>query len=349
MQVGHFPAPAVNSLIQGYCDDFVSLAAILAQTLEQVSMRGLNFDGSRPALQRIENGMRNLAEAIHELMERGKVAPDLCATLDQSKAPAKGSTEPQPLITKPSAMSVSASTSAASTSAASTSAASTSAATKPARTTTRIAPAPTPATVGAANTGPRPAAAPAPVTAPKATATHSASTRSVTAPTRPLTNTAARPQNASQAAENLRGTSQSMPLLSVFQFLGRMRKAGTMHVHTANEQMAFDLQNGSIVFTASNSCPRHERIGELLVERGACTREQLEILLQKVDADAPERFGQLAMDEGIVTEKQVVQAIELQVNRRFARACKSPDCSYEFVAGARQAEGRFRIEPVVIG
>ena len=36
MQVGQFPASAANSLIQGYCDDFVSLAAVLAQTLEQI-------------------------------------------------------------------------------------------------------------------------------------------------------------------------------------------------------------------------------------------------------------------------------------------------------------------------
>ena len=33
--MGHFPASAANSLIEGYCDDFVSLAAILAQTLER--------------------------------------------------------------------------------------------------------------------------------------------------------------------------------------------------------------------------------------------------------------------------------------------------------------------------
>src|SRR5688572_29518403 len=76
MQVGHFPASAASSLIQGYCDDFVSLATILAQTLEQVSMRGISLEHSRPPLQRIEKGMRELADAIRELLDRGHTAAE---------------------------------------------------------------------------------------------------------------------------------------------------------------------------------------------------------------------------------------------------------------------------------
>lgn len=56
MQVAQFPAAAVSSLIDGYCSNFIELASVLAQTLEQVSMRGIDIQHSRGDLERIEAG-----------------------------------------------------------------------------------------------------------------------------------------------------------------------------------------------------------------------------------------------------------------------------------------------------
>lgn len=56
-----------------YCDDFISLASILSQTLEQVSMRALDISNSTECLSRLESGMRELSEAIRDLIERGRV------------------------------------------------------------------------------------------------------------------------------------------------------------------------------------------------------------------------------------------------------------------------------------
>ena len=66
-----FPPSAAASLVSGYCTDFIELAANMAQTLEQVTMRGLDIGQSKDALARVEHGMRALADAIHETL--GKV------------------------------------------------------------------------------------------------------------------------------------------------------------------------------------------------------------------------------------------------------------------------------------
>jgi hypothetical protein len=75
MGAAHFPAAAADSLVSGYCDDFVSLAAMLAQTLEQVSMRGIDIKESAEPLARCEQGMRDLADAIRDLLQKKRISP----------------------------------------------------------------------------------------------------------------------------------------------------------------------------------------------------------------------------------------------------------------------------------
>lgn len=356
MQVGQFPASAANSLIQGYCDDFVSLAAILAQTLEQVSMRGLNFDGSRPSLQRIENGMRNLAEAIHDLLERGKVPTELSASLDGTKAPAGGA---------PAAASGRSGAGAnggaggngnangsgngngsgggsggGNGSGNGSSSQPGAAAPAPARSVGE------PRAPDARGSAPRPTApnqgrpsAP-PTAAGRPAAPPNARSQSTAVPARGAPGRA--------APEGLKGTSQSMPLLSVFQFLGRMRKGGTMRVRIGTEDMTFELQNGCLLASSTSQCPRQELLGELLVELGHCHSDDLDTVSAAAAASS-ERFGALAIEAGVVTEPQVCKALELQIERRYSRACRSNDARYEFLEGQRSPiESRFRIQPMAV-
>ena len=63
-----FPSSAASSLVSGYCDDFVALAATMAQTLEQVAMRNLPLGDNRRSLDRVEKGMRELADAIRSML-----------------------------------------------------------------------------------------------------------------------------------------------------------------------------------------------------------------------------------------------------------------------------------------
>lgn len=327
MQVGQFPAAAANSLIQGYCDDFVSLAAVLAQTLEQISMRGLNFEGSRPALQRIEHGMRNLAEAIRDLLERGKLHGDLSGSLN-SAAPAGPSNASAPSAPNGTAVAHAAHTAA------------------PRHAASRATSAP----AAPAQRSPAHAAVAAPAPAARASAPqHAHAATAHTAHPHAASAGSARPGAARPASEGLRGTNLSMPLLSVFQFLGRMRKAGTMRVGLAKENLTFELENGCIVATTTSQCPRQELLVELLAESGACSADDLDAIVVRVGTGSNERFCQAAVEAGIATEQQIAQVIALQASRRYARACKSHDSKYEFVEGVHGGAGtRFRAQPVPI-
>ncbi|MBX3462743.1 MAG: hypothetical protein KF830_06205 [Planctomycetes bacterium] len=299
MQVGQFPAAAASSLIEGYCDDFVALASTLAQTLEQVSMRGIDFEASRPSLQRIEQGMRDLAEAIHELLQRGPGAGGAGARPARAREAGDAPAVPP---TRPAAPARS-------------------------RTPNRVRPA-----VGPSAPNPRP---------PVEAAARPGRRRLPPGAWRRAAGALAGSRNST-----LKGTNRTMPLLSVFQFLGRTRKSGTVHVWIGDETLAFEFVNGCIEFTASNRCPVAERLGELLVELGFATREGLAPVLAKVGVSSAHRLGHLVVESRLVSNGQVLEALETQVKRRFQRVCSNPEAAYEFEEGRRlPGDGRIRITP----
>ena len=86
-----FPPSAAASLVSGYCTDFIELASNMAQTLEQVTMRGLDIGNSTEELARVERGMRALADAIHDAI--GKVGP--------TKAASQAATQRAPVTVAP--------------------------------------------------------------------------------------------------------------------------------------------------------------------------------------------------------------------------------------------------------
>lgn len=408
---GQFPASAANSLIQGYCEDFVGFAAVLAQTLEQVSMRSIDLKPCRGDLERIENGMRNLADAIHDLLQRqpqkggersargtegptpptaqapaGKSSP---ATPPPSPTPAKpapasnsgyvhvdmrpeGADEPRPAepkVQKAQSPATNPPKPSAPAPAAKKDAPADKPATPPAaKTPAPAAPAPTnPPTTAPAPAAPAAATNPTPTTAPAAPAAAAQAPRAVSAPANrakaAAPGTAARPATAAAPAgdrrigpraqarpENLKGTNRSMPLLSVMQFLGRMRKRGTMKVQLPGELLTFEIENGCVMAAMSDKCPRDERLGDILCDMDVCSREQLEPLELLVESGAAaERFGQLVLEHGLADDQQIVAALEAQVKTRFSRACKHPESAYEFVEGERNsAPPAFPVQPLAI-
>lgn len=407
MQGGQFPASAANSLIQGYCEDFVSFAAVLAQTLEQVSMRGIDLKQSRTDLERIENGMRNLADAIHELLARqpAKGGAKTNERAPEKAAPTANAT-PAPKAATPSAPAAPAaapSANAAPVAKPPTAPTAPTPSNKPAVTPNQGAvrvdmrprddapvskpttPAPKP-NMSADVPAPKPAPAapngamPAPATTPNANTNASTPPAApvltpapaAAAPSRPVVTAPAnrakaaapgstpRPAAAANAArpgqrpaarpENLKGTNRSMPLLSVMQFLGRMRKRGTMQVVLPGETLTFDIENGCVMSATSTNCPRDERLGDILCDMDVCTRDQLEPLELLVESgQAAERFGQLVLEHQLATDQQVVAALEAQVKTRFSRACKHLEASYEFVEGERtSATPVFPVQPLPI-
>lgn len=351
MQVGHFPATAANSLVEGYCNDFVSLAAALAQTLEQVSMRGLDIRGSHDQLARVEVGMRGLAEAIHDLLARGDMptaepfASPLAGDghdddsdddfLADPPKPAPPTAEPerfvsdrtQPLFINPTGPLDSVQSS------------------KPRQPAgARRRPDGDATSAEAPNYPPRPqqkrADAPGKPTPGKPTAGKPIADKPK-APAQP-------PREAAPDDDDgaLRGTSQSMPVLSVVQFLGRTRKNGTLRIQLGGETLKFEFENGCVQACTSTKPIRGERLGDLLIETTGCSPQDLSALL-KGQTTTAKQLGELVVQAGLASNGQVLEALELQVRRRFTRACEAKNASYEFRDGRPSAtDGRVRIAPM---
>ena len=247
----NIPASAASTLVEGYCSDFIQLSASLAQTLEQVSMRNLPLGASRGSLQRVEQGMRELSDAIAILLR---------ATAERGGAP--GDLPPRPIT-------------------------------------------------GAPVPGPGPAAKrPAAVTSDDCT---------------------------------IQGTSDSMPLMTVFQILSRMRKTGILHVAIGEERLSFQLANGCLDATGTNRPPTAERIGALLVEQGVVRRDLVEAqALEQTESSG--YLGMQMVNARLITHRQLMEGLEKQAKIRIRRAVKAKQATYELHEGPRQpSDGLIRL------
>jgi hypothetical protein len=328
MQVGQFPASAATALIDGYCDDFVSLASILAQTLEQVSIRGIKLDRSRESLERIERGMREMSEAIKELLERGQVTTDFEVTLGREKKekdpPPVPSPAPAPATAPPKAAAPST--------------------------------APTP-TAGPARMAPMPGSSPArPDNGAPSAASRPAVSRPSTTPKAPVPSAATprprppSPPPAKASAPNARPPAPAIPsatpFRSLLESLEQERRNGTLYVQAGQETLAFELVDGCITQTASDGIVADERLGDLLIEAGHCTREKLASVLSRLRPDEKHLIGEVLVREGMVANRHVIEALEKQVQRRLRRACTTANARFDFADGELMPDdGRVRVSP----
>jgi hypothetical protein len=257
-----FPASAAPSLVTGYCADFVELAANMAQTLEQVTMRGLDLGGSEADLARVERGMRDLADAIGEALRKAAAHPS-----------ARGATAGSQGATAP-------------------------------------AQAAKPGLVGGGPAGrTKPAAASA---GPQGTATP-------------------RPRGAAvpPTTTTLQGSTETLPMRSVFQFLSRTRKTGLLHVTLDQERVRFEFRDGRIVGTSSTQGPVHESLGAVLVELGHCAPTDVQPLVRQ-HGDGRHRLGSALLQQGKISREQLAAAVEQQTQRRLQRILTQQRAAYEF-------------------
>lgn len=328
MEAAQFPISAADSLIEGYCDDFISLASILAQTLEQVSMRAIDISNSTEHLQRIESGMRELSESIRDLIERGRVMTPGSGVLNRL------------LESEPSMMQNAACADWLSTD----------------------------------PTDPDPAGAEAdsdPQSAATSTGQQglreqrskdlgldlgddgtpddpSASDRSNTQATADGRDTANdQPAGTTRPGERpscLRGNNHGIPIMSVVQFVERMRKTGILTVNLRDETMTFEFEGGYMQGCRSSNPAPGDRLGDLLVKYANCDRGRLDAIMANAGSRTPAQIGEILVRSGLATDAQIMEALAMQAQLRFERASEAEDGDYEFVeTPPKPTDGRMHI------
>ena len=293
MALHPFPASVASSLVEGYCADFIQLSASLAQTLEQMSVRDIDVEDCRNSLKIMERGMRELADAIGEMLvkapilsvaEEARIRVRKVKQAESEVLPADADSTGEPVV------------------------------------------AIEPQASGSSQSGEQAATADA-------------------VPAKPARNPHEHwDQRIDGKAPAMVGTVDSMPLASVFQFLGRMQKTGILTVLMPEETMTFELVDGYVEFTTTDSPRTEERLGELLTAMGFAWADHVEELARKQSGNR--RLGSVLAGEQIVSNGQLAEALERQVHLRFQRALNCTEASYTFHEVPRPVnDGRIRLRP----
>jgi hypothetical protein len=113
-------------------------------------------------------------------------------------------------------------------------------------------------------------------------------------------------------------------------FLSGQGKTGTLEIATANEVFTIEFEAGDIVHAQCSRTPEGQRMGDILVKRGAITREALEGA--RSDSKGG-RLGDVLLERGLVSKEMLVAALQSQIQLFFNRVFDAPVQRATFWAG----------------
>ncbi len=120
----------------------------------------------------------------------------------------------------------------------------------------------------------------------------------------------------------LSATGPGFSISGLIEFLGRSGKSGTLRMATGGDVFTLRLVDGQLVHAECEQRPPNERLGEILVSRGAMDSTRLHRLLELCSSgwdDDRVRLGELLARENLISETELCDALSEQVRRLFAR------------------------------
>lgn len=109
----------------------------------------------------------------------------------------------------------------------------------------------------------------------------------------------------------LRGDISAFRLPAVLTFLSTARKSGTLTVASTSREAYLYFQDGSLVYAGSNQ--EQFRLGSILLRRKKISPEQEQRIDELMQREGG-RFGQLAVQENVLTEEQLRDCLKVQVS-----------------------------------
>lgn len=143
------------------------------------------------------------------------------------------------------------------------------------------------------------------------------------------------------AAPILSGNSRAVAIEEFLEFLCIFQKSGVVWVNCHSEKITIEIHDGIVVHAASDHSPPGSRLGDILVEKGFVTQEQLEIFLAGMKAHKG-RLGAEMEIRGLITREQLEDALCTQIEMLFGRASAAHDSTFAFSPRPIQ-EGGHRI------
>ena len=127
----------------------------------------------------------------------------------------------------------------------------------------------------------------------------------------------------------LQGDNRLVSIPQVLEFLGWLRRTGTLEVTSLAETFKIALEDGQVVHAESDCAPEGQLLGDLLVAQAALAPSDLATFL-KSDANHQKRLGAALVESGQITRGQLEVALVAQIRRLFLRLFGAQSATYAF-------------------
>jgi DNA-binding HxlR family transcriptional regulator len=137
------------------------------------------------------------------------------------------------------------------------------------------------------------------------------------------------------------GELHDFPLTDLLWFLGSRSKSGWLSLSNETSYIVFTFRRGQLVAARSNDAT--QRLGQVLVNNGAISEEQLEeaLTIQRSSED-PRALGTLLVQHGFLTRERLQSALVAQFGELIFRLLINPTGQFRFDPGIPDLRG----EPV---
>jgi hypothetical protein len=146
------------------------------------------------------------------------------------------------------------------------------------------------------------------------------------------------------------GLSPPIGIESLLGFLGSSHKTGVLRIRTEDTTFMISIVRGDVVQAVCDSRPEQELLGNILVSRGAVSREDLRRFFQRSGSNASKIVDALNREELASTEA-LQEALTQQLQQlfdRLLRASGSEWCFHEGEATLSYVNTRVNINRVIL-
>lgn len=145
---------------------------------------------------------------------------------------------------------------------------------------------------------------------------------------------------------SLRGAEGIFSAPDLIAFLSEHHKTGILEIRTTSEHFVLELDSGMIAHLQCDRTPAGERLGDLLVEMKAISRENLESARSRNQRG---RLGEILVKSGLVREELLFEALRKQIPLLFQLLFGGKMHSFTFWAGPLiLAEERLRLNATAL-
>ena len=130
---------------------------------------------------------------------------------------------------------------------------------------------------------------------------------------------------------SLRGSLASFRLPDVLTFVSSAKKSGTLTLTSGSSEAIVYFEDGAVIFAGSNQ--ETLRLSAVLLRKKHISTEQRDAIDALMKAEGG-RFGQLAVQQGLLTEEQLRDFLKVQVSEIIYDCFVWPDGNFAFLDGA---------------